>query len=208
MRHSVVVRVFRPVIMQGTEKNWGKLLFYSLLLVICLSSCKHIPQKGTTAVLTNKDIAATSSLTSPVSCSVSMFTNESQQYGLEEVFTNLIIKEIVHDGRLDITSTLSLPEGLPHDLRIKGKILSYQRSLVSYGENYVDKYRLTMKVEIIILNYSNEVMEKKIFEDSIDFIPVSSPLTARGFVPREEDEVVQELCQRICCRIISHIRHI
>ncbi|MEK7812828.1 MAG: LPS assembly lipoprotein LptE, partial [Candidatus Desantisbacteria bacterium] len=190
MRQSVVVRVFRPVIMQETGKNWRKLVLCSLL-AICLSSCKHIPQQDTTAMLTNKNAASTTSLLpSSASCSVSMFTNESQQYGLEEVFTNLLIKEIVYDGRLDITSSPS------SDLRIKGKILSYERSPVSYGENYINKYRLSMKIEIIILNCSNEVMEKKIFEDYMDFIPLSSPLTARGFVPGEEDEVVQELCQR------------
>ncbi|MDI6781167.1 MAG: LPS assembly lipoprotein LptE [bacterium] len=217
MRQSVVVRVFGPVIMQGTKKNWGKLLLCSLL-AICLSSCKHM---DTTAILTNKDTAAASSLTSPVSCSVFMFTNESHQYGLEEIFSNLLIKEIVYDGRLEVTSTQSLPEehssieGLPlaerlspperlsPDLRIRGKILAYERSPVSYGECYINKYRLSMKVEIIILNCSNEVMEKKTFEDYMDFIPISSPLTAKGFVPREEDEVIQELCQRICCQAVS-----
>ncbi len=197
MRQSVVVRVFRPVIMQRTEKNWKKLLLFSLL-AICLSSCKHFypPQKGTTAVLTNKDIAPISSPLPRVSCSVSMFTNESQQYGLEEVFTNLLIKEIVYDGRLEVMGTQS------SDLKIKGKILSYEKSPVSYGEGYVNKYRLSMKIEIIILNCSNEAMEKKIFEDYMDFIPVSSPLTVKGFVSEEDDEVVQELCQRICCQMV------
>ncbi|MFH1860477.1 MAG: LPS assembly lipoprotein LptE [bacterium] len=181
---------------QEIGENWKRLLICSLL-VMFLSSCKHLPQKDMAVVPIKSD--AVSVLLPASTCSVPMFTNESHQYGLEEVFTNLLIKEIVCDGRIDVVNTQ------PSDLRINGKILSYQKTPVSYGEDYVDRYRLSTEIEIIILNRSNEVMEKKVFTDFIDFVPVASSLVAKGVMAKEEDEAAQELCQRICCQIVSWI---
>lgn len=195
MRQSVVSR------RQEVGENWKRLLICSLL-TISLSSCKHLSQKDIASTYCNpsqkeNSLPIANCQLPSTSCSVSMFTNESQQYGFEEMFSNLLIKEIVHDGRIDVVNSQS------SDLRIKGKILSYERSPISYGEGYINKYRLSMRIEIIILNRSNEVIKKKTLDDFIDFIPLSSPLTTKGFAAREENEVIQELCQRICRQVIG-----
>jgi len=211
-------------------ENWKGLLICSLLVVFIVS-CKHIPQKDVAVMSIKKDAVSTCLLpaadclsgqthsltgqthslsgqthrSAPTVCSVPMFTNESHQYGLEEVFTNLLIKEIVYDGQIDVAGANNYSPLQPPDITIKGRVISYERSPISYGEDYINRYRLSIKIEMTMLNRSNEVMEKKVFEDSIDFVPTSSPLTTTGFVARGEDEAAQELCQRICCRIVSWI---
>lgn len=165
-------------------------LLFCINAIIFLSCCTHIPQKDTTAIPFAKCGA---------SISVPMFTNGSHQYGLEEIFTNLFIKEIVYDGRFQLINTQ------PSDLTVKGRVLSYEKSPVSYNERNIDRYRLSIQIEMIVLNHSNEVIWKKVIGDFVDFIPSSSTLIAKGFVAKEEDTVVYELCQRICSQAVAEI---
>ncbi|MFH1096016.1 MAG: LPS assembly lipoprotein LptE [Candidatus Desantisbacteria bacterium] len=172
------------------HSNNKLMILFCINIIIFLSGCTHIPQKDTTTIPIIRGVT---------SISVPLFTNESHQYGLEEIFTNLFIKEIVYDGRLQIVNTQ------PSDLTVKGRVLIYEKSPVSYNEYNIDRYRLFIQIEMIMLKSSNEVIWKKVIGDFIDFIPSSSTLISKGFVAKEEDTVAQELCQRICSQAVVEI---
>ncbi|OIP42103.1 hypothetical protein AUJ95_02130 [Candidatus Desantisbacteria bacterium CG2_30_40_21] len=170
--------------------NKLSLLICSLAIIFLSCGCNHIPQKNTIVIPFTRG---------GTSISVPLFTNESHQYGLEEIFTNLFIKEFVYDGRFQIVNTQ------PSDIIVKGRVLIYEKSPVSYNKYNIDRYRLFIQIEMIVLNHSNEIIWKKVIGDFVDFIPSSSTLITKGFVAKEEDTVIHELCQRICSQAVAEI---
>jgi hypothetical protein len=159
-------------------------IFCSIGIIIISNGCAEL-WKYNTSILENKDIQL----------HVDIFTNKTLRYGLERMLTNMIIEELIYTGDIDIVDKSDA------NLNLKGSIIEYKRFPIAYGEDYVDKYRVMIKVKIKIIEtlHNNMIFEDTV-EEFIDYIPQYSSLVDKGLDYMEEDEALHELCERIAYR--------
>ena len=125
--------------MQLLKPNLRELLIISSLplILVCLTSCAGL----------NRNISASIKLPSSIhTVAVQMFKNDTYQYGMEEKLTNLVIEELLADGRIKVINN---PETA--DAVLSGRIINYFRENIAADRSgVVDLYRITLTASVTL----------------------------------------------------------
>ncbi|HAW50574.1 TPA: hypothetical protein DCX16_06470 [bacterium] len=154
------------------------LVFGSLFLIGCLSPPEMVLPEYTKTIF------------------VSIFQNETSEYGIQERLRSVIADEIVKDGRLRI-------EDKDPDCKIKGKISLYKKEPIAWTEEYrITEYRLILTIDVFVEDRTgNKIWEGNIFEE-VTYMPITSPL---GTDKETEDQAKKRLIEKISRKIANRL---
>lgn len=140
---------------------WKNLLSALVLLCLILSGCAY-----------NSNINVNTLLPSYIQkIYIPIFENKTIQYGLEEKITNLVMEEFLKGERLEIGSKEDTS-----DMVLKGSLILYQRTPLSYNENSrVTRYKIY--IEIIFSFYdliNKQLLFQKQISETVTYLPEES----------------------------------
>lgn len=158
---------------------------FLLGVIFALTSCGHIPIRTLPEHIK--------------SIYIPIFTNQTFQYGLEEIVTNRVIEEFIKDGRLDVVDKKLA------DTELKGTILSYQRLPFSYDKKgNINKYQVSIKVSFELRDLTtNKLLWQDEWQEVILYIPPTSSYRPREFEITSEEEAIYKLLSKIAYYIVS-----
>ncbi|MDI6736346.1 MAG: LptE family protein [bacterium] len=156
-----------------------------LWFILSLSSCVHTP------IRTLPDHIN--------SISIPIFTNQTFQYGLEGVLTNMVIEEFIKDGRLKVVDRESA------DAKLNGTIISYERVPFSYdNKGNVDKYRVSISVRLELTDVpNNKLLWQEQYQEVVLYIPPTSSYQPKDFDLTSEQEAIHKTLSKIAYYIVS-----
>ncbi|MBU0599380.1 hypothetical protein KKB54_01950 [bacterium] len=150
-------------------KNFLILFF----LILITASCAHTP-----APILPLDIRT---------INISIFSNKTLIYGLENKLTDKIIEKFILDGHLNVISNKKT------DTILSGEIISYHKEPLSYDrEGYITKYKLWILINVFLTDKDNKEIWKEKFEGSIIYIPSTSSLYSPSHIEYETEEDARE----------------
>lgn len=155
--------------------------------ILILTSCVHTPTPIRTLP---EDIK---------SLSIPIFTNQTFQYGLEEVMTNRVIEEFIKEGRIEVVDReLATTE-------LKGTILSYQRVPFSYDKKgNINKYQVSIKVSFELRDLTaNKLLWQDEWQEVILYISPTSSYRPKEFDITSEEEAIQKILSKMAYYIVS-----
>ncbi|MEW6608295.1 MAG: LptE family protein [bacterium] len=153
--------------------------------ILGLSSCAHTPIRTLPEHIT--------------SISIPIFTNQTFQYGLEEIITNMVIEEFIRDGRLNVVDKkLAQAE-------LKGEINHFERIPFSYDkEGNIAKYKITIGVSFGLTDLTeNKPLWDEEWEETILYIPSTSPYRPGDFDITSEQEAIYKALSKIAYYLVS-----
>ncbi|MEW6096076.1 MAG: LptE family protein [bacterium] len=154
-------------------------------LILTLSSCAHTPMRTLPEHIK--------------SIYIPIFINQTFQYGLEDVVTNIVIEEFIKDGRLEVVDKKSA------DAELKGTIISYERVPFPYDkEGNIAKYKVSIKVNFRLTDLTdNKVLRNDEWQEIILYIPSTSSYEPSDFDITSEQEAIHKALSKIAYYIVS-----
>lgn len=130
---------------------------------------------------------------------IPIFTNQTFQYGLEEIITNIVIEEFIRDGRLKVVDKKLA------DARLNASVISYQKIPFSYSkEGDVNKYKVAIKVSFGLVDLTNNtLLWQEEWEEVILYIPATSSYLPREFDITSEEEAIHKALSKIAYYIVN-----
>ncbi len=158
---------------------------FLLWVILGLSSCGHTP------IRTLPDHIK--SIYMPI------FTNQSFQYGLEEILTNMVIEEFIKDGRLKVTDRKSA------NAELNGTIISYEKVPFSYdNEGNVNKYRVSVSVRFELTEVpNNRFLWQEQYQETILYISPTSSYQPKDFDITSEEEAIHKVLVKIAYYVVN-----
>ena len=156
-----------------------------LWFILNLSSCAHTPIRTLPEHIK--------------SIYIPIFVNQTFQYGLEEIVTNMVIEEFIKDGRLEVVDRKSA------DAELTGTIISYERVPFSYNnEGDVDKYRVSISVRFELTDVTNnQLLWQEQYQEVVLYIPLTSSYEPKDFDITPEQEAIHKALSRIAYYVVS-----
>lgn len=153
---------------------------FLLWIIISLSSCAHTPMRTLPEHIK--------------SIYIPIFINQTFQYGLEEVVTNIVIEEFIKDGRLEVRESA--------DAELKGTVIFYEKAPFSYDKKgNVDKYKVTIMVSFGLTD--DKLLWQEEWQETVLYIPSTSSYEARDFDITSEQEAINKAISKIAYYIVS-----
>lgn len=153
---------------------------FLLWIIISLSSCAHMPMRTLPEHIK--------------SIYIPIFINQTFQYGLEEVITNMVIEEFIKDGRLEVRESA--------DAELKGTVIFYEKAPFSYDKKgNVDKYKVTIRVSFGLTD--DKLLWQEEWQETVLYIPSTSSYEARDFDITSEQEAINKAISKIAYYIVS-----
>jgi len=130
---------------------------------------------------------------------IPIFVNQTFQYGLEEVITNLVIEEFIKDGQIEVIDRELA------DAELKGRILSYERVPFSYDkEGNINKYKVSIKVSFGLTDLKeNRLLWQEEWQEIVLYIPPTSSYQAKEFDITSEEEAIHKALSQIAYYVTS-----
>lgn len=151
-----------------------------LWVIISLSSCAHTPMRTLPEHIK--------------SIYIPIFINQTFQYGLEEVVTNMVIEEFIKDGQLEVRESA--------DAELKGTIIFYEKVPFSYDkEGNIAKYKVSIKVSFGLTD--DKLLWQEEWQETVLYIPTTSSYEARNFDITSEQEAIHKALSNIAYYIVS-----
>jgi len=155
------------------KKRW--LILFSLLMIL-LGGCRY------------------QWLSSPsgAKIAITLFSNETFQYGLEETLTRLIKEEFLLDARLEIT------EEEEADLILQGKITHYFNEPLSEAAIAIEEYRVRIDVLVyLVAPEDGKVLWEKNLEKEATYSSVGTIQTEEEAMRETSKEIGRELVKLV-----------
>jgi len=130
---------------------------------------------------------------------IPIFVNQTFQYGLEDVITNMVIEEFIKDGRLEMVDK-KLAEA-----ELKGTILFYERVPFSYDkEGNINKYKVSIKVRFGLTDLTeNRLLWQEEWQEIVLYIPLTSSYQPKEFDLTSEEEAIHNAFSKIAYVIVT-----